>query len=755
MIQQPIRHRRACWVVRGAGRGGAPGLRRSRYARITLREAEGLLLGPEGADITEVHGAAPTAHPLSGLEDCTGQWVGLLADERDATWVAMTDFHGFGHLFYYLHRHADGQDVYLGTTLDVLVDRLRSDGITLSVNWAYTATTLASTHTLMRNHWAEETLVAGVSCLKPDQLLVISGTGVGTVPRPMTADPQGRSSAELLEAGIARSTSLLQQMGGAFDDLRVFASGGRDTRVVLALLAEAGVLPRVSFASADPVRWAEPAARPGLWRDLVVADELRRELGLPWSVEPEHEDRMMGLEESIAHHQSFSAGSQWAFAAERQLRWPVRPYVAVRGGAGEVMRTAYSAIRRSTPWQVMTDTPGTLRPDINRLHKMVVHPEARLGADLRDAGREAFSRAFSSPVPGAAIGEQLDGHYRLHRNRVHFGHVLHSLHRRSPAFYPLAMPEFLRAAQLTPFEQRDLGTTAFDVIERLQPRLNRHRFADGTWPAALWQQRDPTFTERPEPPQGPFGPDDLPDYFAQEEVNHGRRGHRSGAHRFEIRGATQTEAVRLLWRTHDLAPDDLPADLTARLGELVGLGGINAASTLVRLRSVLRAIDSPVTDTPPAALEIRLPSGPRGRGPLAVLRRREAAPREVVRTGPGGSVRSLADIVDLRPSAGLETFDADPATPPAVFCHAALTDGRLVAQRVGGERAGWTFDHTFTLLRGSTVVAEESTGQEPHVVLATAPKPGRYRVRLTASCVTRPEVTFRPLSMPVEVPRPD
>lgn len=746
MIQEPVRHRRACWVVRGAGRANGAVLRRSRYTRITLREAEGLLLGP--GEVTEVYGAAPVPHSLAELEDGTGEWVGLLADERDETWVAMTDFHGFGHLFYYVHRTTDSSDVYLATTLDVLVDQLRGAGIRLAVNWPYAATTLASSHTMLRNQWAEETLIDGVLCLRPDQVLVMSAAGVGPVPRPMTSDPAGRSYDELIDAGVERSTRLLRQVSETIDDVRFFASGGRDSRVVLALLAHAGAAPRVSFVSADPLRWPDKAGRDMLWRDLLVADGLRRDLGRGWYVESEHEDRMLSLDESLRHHQSFYAGKQWVFSAERQLRWPVRPYAAVRGGAGELMRTAYSTVRSSKDWAAMGDTAGTLRADIHRLHSLCINSAVPLPPELEDAGRESFARAFA-PVPGAGISEQVDGHYRLHRNRVHFGHILHSLHRRSPAIYPLAMPEFLRAAQLLPFEHRDLGSAAFDVIERLRPELNRQRFAGGSWPEELWRMRDPSFTARPAQPRGPFARTDATGYFDQEEINHGRRGHQSGLQRFEILGATQTSAVHHLWQLHDLAPGDLSADLTAALSEQVGLGRLNPATTMVRLESLLRAVAAPVAETPPASLQVQVQTG--GRGPARLLRRRPHTPAPV-RSGAAGSVRSLADIAANRASSGLETFDSDPSTPPALFCHAAYTDEGIVGQRVGGERVGWAFTHTFTLLRGTTTVAEVNAGENVRAVLAPSPEPGRYRVRLTARYTHRPEIALRPLSQPVVVP---
>ena len=742
MISRPVRHRRACWVVRDAGRGSAPTLRPGRYAQVRLREAEGLLLGPE--QVREVYGPAPRAHPLGELTDVTGEWVGLLSDDAQRTFVAMSDFHGFGHLFWSVQPGATGQDVYLGTTLDAVVDRLRADGVTLEVDWGVAHTTLASNHVLLRNQWSRRTLVQGVRCLRPDELLVMSGAGVGTVPRPMTTDPHGRSYDDLLDAGVARASGLLAEVGDAVPDLRVFASGGKDSRVVLSLLDHAGVLDRTSFVAADPSRWADAAGRRELWRDLVVSDELRQAAGRPWYVEPDYEDRMLSFAESIEHHQSFYAGSQWAASAERQLRWPTVPYVAVRGGAGELLRTAFRAIRTGAPFAVMEQTPASLEADLRRLHALVLHRGAALPPGAREAGEAAVVEAFSL-LPDAPVGQQVDAHYRLHRNRSHFGHVLHSAHRRSLALHPLATPEFLRAAHLLPFAGRDLGLAAFDVVERLRPDLNRHRFASGTWPAELWRQRGGAPSPLPRAPGGPFDRQRVPGYFAAEDQNHFRRGWTSGPLRFDIRTAAQTRAVHDLWRLHEVAPGEATSAFVASVADLVGTSALNPATTVVRVASMLRALEAPASD-PPACLEVTVRTG---RG--LPWRRRDRVEVEPVRTGGPGSVRTLGGYAANAATAGLETFEVDPRTEPGVYCHLEVEDGALVARRVGAERAGWPLEHTFTLTRGGEQVAEVTTRQS-RLTFDVAPGPGRWRAQLAARRLDLPHVVLRASSPPVVVP---
>lgn len=744
MIPTPLRHRTACWVVRDVG-PGRPRWDGTRRTGVRLRQAEGMLLLPDTGPV-EVYGSAPEPLGLDVMEDATGQWVGLLTDDETRTAVALTDVHGFGHLFTYAHRRGRRQDLYLATTLDALVDRLRADGIRLEVNWPFALTTLASAHILTRSHWSDETFVSGVRLLRPTELLVMDGDGWELHERPVTTDPQGRSYGELLDAGIDRVARLLRSVAGAgWPDLRLYSSGGKDSRAVYALLQHAGVLPQVSVSAADPVRWADAQGRAVIWRDLAVTDSLRRHFGLFWTVEPDYRDRMTSWAESLELHQSYAAGNSWSFPAARQLRWPVEPHVAIRGAAGETVRSGHRAIIAPTSWvRAMGRKRATLGQDLATLHTMIVHPEVHLPSPVAAAGQDLVARSFA-PLPSAAINEQLNYHYLLHRNRSHFGHVLQSLDTRSLPLYPLATPELLRAAYLLPYWERHRGTAVFDLVERLAPELNRMPFAETSWPEKVWAQRDPDF--RPPPgPTGPFTREQFPDYFAQEDQNHARRGRWSGPHRFEVRGQTHRATVEGLWRLHDLVGDPgvLPERTVTDLTRLTGLGRLPGPVTAAKVASLVRVLDSPV-EAEPVAAEVRI--GRRGVLGRWVGRGR---PSEPVLTGRPGGVRTQPDLVAARPGAGLEPWAADPATPVGLACHAWADGSRVLAQRVGRLSDGAPLRQTFTLVRGGDHLHEVET-DDLRTQVAEGLEPGLYRVLLTARRMDRPEVAYRLMSLPVRV----
>ncbi|QFG68153.1 hypothetical protein [Ornithinimicrobium pratense] len=744
MIPTPLRHRTACWVVRDVG-PGRPRWDGARRAGVRLRQAEGLLLLPDTGPV-EVYGRAPEPLGLDVLEDGTGQWAGLLTDDEARTAVALTDVHGFGHLFTYAHPRGRKQDVYLGTTLDALVDRLRADGVRLEVNWPFALTTLASAHILTRSHWSEETFVSGIRLLRPTELLVMDVDGWELHERPVTTDPQGRSYEELLDAGIDRATRLIRSVADAgWPDLRLYSSGGKDSRAVYGLLQHAGVLPHVSVSAADPVRWADAQGRSVIWRDLAVTDSLRRHFDLSWTVEPDYQDRMLSWAESLELHQSYAAGNSWSFPAARQLRWPVEPHVAIRGAGGETVRSGHRAIIAPRAWvRAMGRKRATLGQDLATLHTMIVHPEAHLPPPVVAAGQDLVARSFA-PLPSAAINEQLNYHYLLHRNRSHFGHMLQSLDARALPLYPLATPELLRAAYLLPYWERHRGTAVFDLVERVAPELNRMPFAETSWPTEVWAQRDPDF--RPPPgPTGPFTREQFPDYFAQEDQNHARRGRWSGPHRFEVRGQTHRATVEGLWRLHDLAGDPavLPERTVADLARLTGLGRLSAPVTVAKVASLLRVLDSPAAPQPLAA-EVRI--GRRG-----VLRRwmGRGGPSEPVLTGRPGGVRTQTELLASSPGAGLEPWAADPATPLGPACHAWVDGSRVLAQRVGRLADGAPLRQTFTLVQGADHLHEVQT-DDLQAQVGCGLEPGTYRVLLTARRIDRPEVAYRLMSLPVRV----
>lgn len=717
---------------------------------MRLRQAEGLLLLPDEGPV-EVYGTVPQAHALGldDLEDTTGQWVGLLTDEGSRTAVALSDLHGYGHLFVHAHRTGRRQDVYLATTLDALVDRLRADGVRLEVNWPYALTTLASSHVMLRTHWSTQTIVSGVRLLRASDLLVMDGQGLAIHARPVTTDRHGRSYDELLDAGIDRSARMLQSVAaGGWPDLRLYSSGGKDSRAVYALLQHAGVLDRVSVSAADPVRWPDAKGRLALWRDLAVTEQFRAHYALPWTVEPDYQDRMTSWAESLALHQSYAAGIGWVFPAARQLRWPMEPHVAIRGASGELLRSGHSSVVGHRAWiRTMGRTRETLDQDLARLYSVVVKHGVHLPPAVVEAGRALVANSFTT-LPGAPIDEQVNQHYLLHRNRVHFGHALQSLDIRALNLYPLAVPELLRAAYLLPFQERRRGTAGFDLVERLAPELNRMPFAEESWPQQVWEARDPGF-EPPPSPSGPFSEEDFPGYFAQELENHARRGRWSGPHRFEVLGHSHLATVDGLWRLHDLVGDDavLPARTVTDLARQSGLGRLPGTGMAAQLASLLRVLDTPVEPEPLAA-EVSL-----GRRGVLGRWRQAGRPRSggagVVAHRPGG-VRTVTDLAAALSGAGLEPFDADPATPAGIFCHAWVEGPRLLARRVGRLDDDPLLRHTFTLVQGKEHLAEVTT-DDREATVAEDLEPGAYRVRLTARRADRPEVAYRLLSLPVTV----
>lgn len=750
MIPTPLRHRTACWVVRDVGTGSAR-WDASRRAELRLRTAEGLLLLPDEGPV-EIYGSVPPEHArgLDELEDTTGQWVGLLTDEDARTAVALSDVAGFGHLFFYPHRTGRRQDVYLATTLDALVDRLRAEGVRPEINWPYALTSLASSHVLLRGHWSTQTFVSGVRLLRQTELLVMDADGLTLHERAVTTDRQGRSYDELLDAGIDRASRLLRSVAaGDWPDLRLYSSGGKDSRAVYALLQHAGVISQVSVSAADPTRWPDAQGRSVLWRDLAVTDMLRRHYDLPWTVEPEHEDRMLSWAESVALHQSYAAGVGWTFPAARQLRWPVEPHVAIRGASGETLRSGHRAVIAPRSWvRAMGRKRATLDQDLATLYSMLSNPAVHLPPAVAQAGRELVMSAFA-PLPSAAINEQLNQHYLLHRNRTHFGHVLQSLDARALTLSPLSTPELLRAAYHLPYWERHRGTTTFDLVERLAPELNRMPFAESSWPEQVWAQRDPGF-EPPDGPAGPFAVAEFPDYFAQEQENHSRRGRWSGPHRFEVLGHAHLATVQALWRLHDLVADDsvLPGRTVSDLARQAGLGQLPSTGMTIQLASLLRVLD-PAVEPEPLAAEVSLARRGvlgRWRGPG---RPRGAGLGRVVVHRPGG-VRDQADLVAARPGAGLEPSDADPATPPGIFCHAWVEGANVLARRVGGPADDPALRHTFTLLHGTEELREVDT-DELQATVAEGLGPGSYRVRLTARRVDRPDVAYRARSLPLQV----
>lgn len=263
-------------------------------------------------------------------------------------------------------------------------------------------------------------------------------------------------------------------------------TGGKDSRLVLALLLAAGVAHDINYLT-----WGAPHLA-----DVTIAETLAERFDLDhragWKrsrghagpsrpdqsgeavAEPGWKVLRLGYEERLRHHAWASSGalSFW----DRNDVWPPSRALSLSGLAGEVLRTNHPATNR-------VDTP-------ERLHRFLA--SGRLGYNSAGLFTDDAAEHLGGVVEAEMLSllpndgdvrDAVDGFYQRGRLRRLEGLKL-EIGSRNRVF-PLYDLHVVRAAFSIGSEARRREELHFRLIEACVPELIRLPFAGKGWPPAL------------------------------------------------------------------------------------------------------------------------------------------------------------------------------------------------------------------------------------------------------------------------------
>lgn len=449
----------------------------SRAEAMYLSGLVGLKRGICFADFSD----APPFFELSEAVQAGGEWAGVFRlRERDDTYIVLTDPLGYYSLFYHIRTSNGETTLTLGTNFQAVVDRLESGPRDPEINWPVVLTHLVAKHTLFQTAYTNETMDSEIRILGADEYLVVRPGGVEVGDRNLFSDSARRSYDDLLEQGIERSIGVIAS--AADSDIagkRINLSGGKDSRMVLALLIASGRHSEFTVTTVNPESWGNASARPALARDLQIADFLRARFGMKWSEPMNYVSKRHSFHETVQRWQSQWSNRKFKMAIGADLVWPEEPSIALRGGGGELMRaTDLSATALVELHRLGVDTADTVT-SLRALFESWV-PATAISSSHYD---QMFSVFGDSVMAGEDVGleEALNRHYARHRNRHHFGHGINSLAQNEIPLHPLSQPEFSMAANMLTMAERRSGVAAFDLIAALVPELNHIEFDSSDW----------------------------------------------------------------------------------------------------------------------------------------------------------------------------------------------------------------------------------------------------------------------------------
>ena len=419
---------------------------------------------------------------LADARESTGEWLGIFESKNGkGDVVVAADPFGYQPVFYRQVNRPNGEPTLLvSNSFRSICSCARGLGATNRIHWGEFFSLIGTSHAWSITMQSHQTVESSTKVLLPRQEIFISETR-WSLTTSSFFEPGADSYETLLDRGVSKAVKQLRAASQMeVDQKRIYLSGGRDSRMAIALLVAAGVVGQYSVSSVNPATWTPASARPGLYRDLFVANAVREFYGMDWSPPQSSAVVPMTFEQSLEFWQSNRSHKNFRFRAPRTLFVSRGSSTEIRGAAGETFR-GFQAVKTLRSYGRFGATPESKLSDIGLLTSDLFDGGLLAGEQLALA-KEAVTESLTT-VGGADILDALHRRYSVYRNRSHFGHVRASMATGQIPVFPLSQPEFVQAASLITESERYDNLIAFDIIESAAPELNSLEFDSGGYPA--------------------------------------------------------------------------------------------------------------------------------------------------------------------------------------------------------------------------------------------------------------------------------
>ncbi|WP_193010951.1 hypothetical protein, partial [Psychrobacter aquimaris] len=184
------------------------------------------------------------------------------------------------------------------------------------------------------------------------------------------------------------------------------------------------------------------------------------------------------LESVLSHWSQFS----WTIKPLNRAIFPKNVYLTLRGGGGELIRASAASRKAIVDIEKNNSSFSVLdiASQVDDLFDLFVSTDS-IPSEYIDKCRVLFSESFIFDK-NYSLEQNIDWHYHYYRNRSHFGQYISFYARNEVTFHPLMQKEFFYAANCIDLTARREGKVCYDIIEKLEPQLNKITFDDGFWP---------------------------------------------------------------------------------------------------------------------------------------------------------------------------------------------------------------------------------------------------------------------------------
>lgn len=434
----------------------------------------GIMIGTDS--VTQSTLADQTEYPQILDLESGGEWLALSSDGA-GNYEIHTDPSGFSRIYYARIDEGGINLLIVGPTFQSVAARLRDLSIESDVNWPMVMSHLFIDHTLFKSITSEDTYSNRIKALMPNKYFVFNKDKLEIVSENFFRDPKERSYECLLKDGISRATAQIRSMANLdIETKQINLSGGRDSRLVLALLLASGQHQDFSVTSIDPARWGNPSAVAGLETDLNIAGSLASYFDMRWTGAKNFSSTPIGPSEMIAAWGANWSNRKWPIPSEIHQTYPASLEMALRGGGGELLRTTDLASRSQSLGAKLSRSDDPRKQFGSLVDRWLLPVPDSLKSDVSAYVTDSL---FDDSTRN--LGDMFNNHYAMNRNRDHFGHLVPSMMQNELAWHPLSQPEFRYAAQLLPPRERDMDFLPIDIFNSTSPELSHFRYDSNPW----------------------------------------------------------------------------------------------------------------------------------------------------------------------------------------------------------------------------------------------------------------------------------
>lgn len=418
---------------------------------------------------------------IDDARDSVGEWIGVFEKVGDpSTYVVAADPFGYQPVFYRQITLPGGRTAFLvSNSFRSICARAKALGATNWISWDVFFSLIGTSHAWSITMQSHQTLEASTFVLLPGEEIVVAEDS-WAIKNTNFFDPGAEDYHTLVQQGVAKAVSQLKAASNIpVDQKNIYLSGGRDSRMAIALLAAAGVVTEYSVSTVNPATWTPASARPGLYRDLFVANTIRESFGMNWTAHRPATNIPLSFQNSLEFWQSNRSHKNFRFRAQQGLVVSNHISSEIRGAAGETFR-GFQAVKTLKSYTQFGASGSTREHDIHLLTEELFG-QGILTGDSLSLAKASVNNSLAK-TGGENIIDALHRRYSVYRNRSHFGHVKASMATGQIPILPLSQPEFVKAASLLSEDERYENAMAFDILELAYPDLNTLEFDSGAYP---------------------------------------------------------------------------------------------------------------------------------------------------------------------------------------------------------------------------------------------------------------------------------